>query len=198
MAFRSSLVILVVPVVLLLASATSLRAQSLGDVAREEEARRKEVKQPAKVYTNKDLPNVPPVTASPEAAKPAATPDDSRKDGKGDDAKDQSSDKGGKDGAKDKVPVKDRAYWSDRMKELRTALDHDQTFADAMQSRINGLTADFSARDDPAQRDVIGRDRQKAIDELDRLKKAIQTDKQAIADFEEEARRAAVPPGWLR
>jgi hypothetical protein len=166
-------------------------------MSREEEARRKEIKQPAKVYTNKDLPNVPPATAPPDAATPA-TSDDRGKDGKGNDAKDQSQDKDGKDGAKDKGPVKDRAYWSDRMKELRTALDRDQTFADAMQSRINGLTADFSARDDPAQRDAIGRDRQKAIDELDRLKKAIQTDKQAIADFEEEARRAAVPPGWLR
>ena len=66
-----------------------------------------------------------------------------------------------------------------------------------MQSRVNALTADFSARDDPAQR-VIGRDRQKAIDELNRLKLAIQHTRKAIADLEEEARRAAVPPGWLR
>ena len=60
------------------------------------------------------------------------------------------------------------------------------------------LTADFTARDDPAQRSAIGRDRQKALDELDRVKKALETDRQALGDFQEEARRASVPPGWLR
>ena len=67
-----------------------------------------------------------------------------------------------------------------------------------MQSRINALTADFTARDDPAQRAAIAGDRQKALDELARLKKAIVDGKKAIADLEEEARRASVPPGWLR
>jgi hypothetical protein len=36
------------------------------------------------------------------------------------------------------------------------------------------------------------------LDELARLKKAIDSDKKAVADLEEEARRAGVPPGWLR
>ena len=57
---------------------------------------------------------------------------------------------------------------------------------------------DFVNRDDPAQRAVLASDRQKAIGELDRLKKQIEADKKAIADLEEEARRANVPPGWLR
>ena len=84
------------------------------------------------------------------------------------------------------------------MKELQTQLDRDQSYADALQNKINSLTADFTARDDPAQRAVIARDKQKALDELNRLKQAIQDDKKAIADLEEEARRAGVPPGWLR
>ena len=41
-------------------------------------------------------------------------------------------------------------------------------------------------------------ERQKAIDELNRLKKEIEDDKKAIAALQEEARRAGVPPGWLR
>ena len=53
-------------------------------------------------------------------------------------------------------------------------------------------------RDDPAQRAQIARDKQKAMDELNRLKAAIQNDKKAITDLEEEARKAGVPPGWLR
>ena len=40
---------------MLASGAAPLRAQSLADVARQEEARRKEIRQPARVYTNKDL-----------------------------------------------------------------------------------------------------------------------------------------------
>jgi hypothetical protein len=84
------------------------------------------------------------------------------------------------------------------MKALRTQLERDQVYAAALQTRINSLTADFTARDDPAQRSVIGADRQKAIDELARLKEQIENGRKAIGDLEEEARRARVPAGWLR
>ena len=84
------------------------------------------------------------------------------------------------------------------MKDLQLQLDRDKVLTDAIQSRINALTADFSARDDPVQRAKIGTDRQRALEELERLRKAIATDQKAIADLQEEARRASVPPGWLR
>ncbi len=67
-----------------------------------------------------------------------------------------------------------------------------------MQSRINALTADFAARDDPALRAQIERDRQRAVSELEGLQKSIKDDQKAIEDLEEEARKASVPPGWLR
>ena len=84
------------------------------------------------------------------------------------------------------------------MKELQTQLQRDQTYVDALQTRVNSLATDFVNRDDPAQRAVLASDRQKALGELDRLKKQIEATKKAIADLEEEARRANVPPGWLR
>ena len=40
------------------------------------------------------------------------------------------------------------------MQALLAQLDRDQIYSEAMQSRINALTADFTARDDPAQRAV--------------------------------------------
>ena len=60
------------------------------------------------------------------------------------------------------------------------------------------MRVDFVNRDDPVQRNKIESDRQKAIDELERLKKNIEQDRREIDDLEEEARRAGVPPGWLR
>ncbi len=69
---------------------------------------------------------------------------------------------------------------------------------EALQSRINGLLADFTARDDPAQRSVIAENRQKALDELARLQKEQAALEKAIEDIHEEARRLRIPPGWLR
>jgi hypothetical protein len=99
---------------------------------------------------------------------------------------------------KEKGPVKDQAYWSTQVKALKAQADRDQVYADAMQSRVSSLTADFAARDDPAQRAVINSDRTKAVAELERLKLDVQKGKKALVDLEEEARRAGVPPGWLR
>ena len=161
--------------------------QTLADVAKKEEERRKTAKPADKTYTNKDLGTLPPGTPSPAPAKPAASTDATAKE-TGKPAEQE----------KEKEPVKDQAYWAGRMKELHTQLERDQTYVDALQTRINALTTDFVNRDDPAQRAVIANDRQKALAELDRLKKQIEDSKKAIADLEEEARRAGVPPGWLR
>jgi hypothetical protein len=167
-----------------------VKAQGLGDVARKEEERRKDIKAPAKVYTNKDLGAVPDAPSgtfsSPTASGSAST----------EAPKDASSAKS--DDAKDKGPTKDQAYWSGRKKDLQTKLDSDQTLADALQSRINALNTDFVNRDDPVQRAGIDRDRQKANSELDRLKKSVQNGKKALSDLDEEARKAGVPAGWLR
>jgi hypothetical protein len=170
-----------------------VQAQALGDVARKEEARRKDIKAPAKVYTNQDLgaPGPQPDTVSSSSAPPAEAAKDAVKAA---DDKDKGKEKG-----KDKdAPPKDQAYWSGRRKELQTKLDSDQTLAEAVQSRINVLTADFSARADPVQRAGIERDRQKAIGELDRLRKSVQEGKKALTDLDDDARKAGVPPGWLR
>ena len=73
-----------------------------------------------------------------------------------------------------------------------------QMFAEALQSRINGLTTDFTSRDDPAQRAAVANDREKALAELDRVKNDIVQQTKAIADIQDEARKAGVPPGWVR
>jgi hypothetical protein len=176
---------------MLLASALPLAAQSLGDVAKKEEERRKAVPKPAKVYTNKDLGSAATPTTEPA---PAAASVDATNPG---DTKAAAKDAPAAKDA-DKEPPKDQKYWADRKKTLQDQLDRDQTYAEALQSRINGLNTDFVNRDDPAQRAVISRDRQKALAELNRLKDQIAAGKKALADLDEEARRAGVPPGWLR
>ena len=175
-------------------------AQSLGEVARKEAERRKAVKAPGKTYTNdqlksdgRDVPLAPAApadsTAKPSTGSAPATGGGTAKAG---DAAGQ------KEQAAAKEPAKDEAYWKNRVQTEREALSRAQMFGDALQSRINGLTTDFTARDDPQARAAIGADRQKSLDELARVKKEIEQHTKAIADIQEEARRSGAPAGWVR
>jgi hypothetical protein len=175
----------------MLAFAGTLRAQSLADVAKKEEERRKASPPPTKVYTNKDLVDVPGGSTPPPPTSPsdtAAAADTSATSGSGGAGKIDD----------DKSTPKDKAYWTKRLKTLQDKLDNDTAFASALQSQVNGLTTDFVNRDDPAQRAAIEAQRVKALGQLNDLKTAIPLDNKAIADLLEEARRAGVPPGWLR
>lgn len=162
-------------------------AQSLGELAKQEQARRKSIRQSGKVLTNDSIKSAPPAAGTPPApsAAPAA--------GAGEPAPAASVKP-----ATPSDPKAEEARWRKRMQDARDALQRSQMFADALQSQINGLTTDFTARDDPAQRAVVGDNRQKALAELDRVKNDIAQQTKAIAGIQEEARRAGVPPGWLR
>ncbi len=181
------------------ASVTS--AQSLGDIAKKEEARRKAMATSGKVYSNDGLrpeptprsTSVPPATpAQPPASTPGATGSKSSA------STPSEASATGEKGAATAEGKRDEAYWRGRLKSLQEAQRRSRLFADALQSRINGLTADFTARHDPIQRAAIATDREGALAELDRVKKEIQQQDKALADAQEEARRAGVPAGWLR
>ena len=175
---------------LVLTLAGSAVAQSLGEVAREEAARRKAA--PAgKVYTNADLPKAeaPPAAGAAPAAQTAKTGDPGTAD---------TGATAAKPGTKAEPTKKDEAYWRGKMKAEREAKARAESFAEALQSRINALSTDFANRDDPAQRNTIAVDRQKALDELARVRKEIAEHTKAIEDLQTEARREGVPAGWLR
>ena len=191
---------LVIGLIALLAWPSRAGAQSLAAVAKAEEARRKAVKTPAKVYTNDDLRGsdggstttpAPPAAAATTGATPAdaAKADAAKADAaKADAAKPAAPDD----------PKKDEKYWHDRVTAARDALTHDTVLVDAMQSRINALNTDFTNASDPAQQAVIGNNRRIALAELDRLTKDIEKQNKALTDIQEEARKASVPPGWIR
>jgi DNA repair exonuclease SbcCD ATPase subunit len=173
-------------VLVIAAWAVPASAQSLAAVARKEEARRKQVKQPSKVITNKDLKPVtapPPPPAPADPAAPAAEGAPPPADAALDEAQQREQ---------------DEQAWRNKMQDARQALERSQMYADALQSKINALWADFTARDNPVERAQIEIERKKAIAEQERVKGEIEAQKKTIADLEEEARKAGVPPGWIR
>lgn len=161
---------------------------SLVELARQEAVRRKAIKGVSKVYTDKDVKRAgraPEAAApSPFSALPPPVPAPVAQPEKPQPEKPDSK--------------KDETWWKTRMNQARDDLRRNDVFAEALQSRINALTGDYVNRDDPYQRAKIGDDRQKAIVELDRVKAEIERSKKQIADIEEEARQAGVPPGWIR
>jgi hypothetical protein len=169
--------------VALLAPGTALavQTQSLGELALKEQERRKALKASGagKVVTNNDVPKGTPQPPAPAAVAAATAKPDDKTD-------------------KPEEPPKDEAWWRARMAQEREVLRRNEMFAVALQTRINSLTNDFSSRDDPYQRAQISEDRVKAIHEMDRLKTEVELSKKKMADIEEEARKAGVPPGWLR
>ena len=170
-----------------LASAQSSATRPLAEVAKAEEARRKDVRKPAKVLTNNDLkPDISRGIAAPSAESAPTTTANATPGAPAAAAK------------PDAAGAKDQAYWAGRMKDARDKLQRSQMFADSLQTRINSLTTDFVNRDDPAQKAKIESDRKAALAELERVKKEMTDQTKAIAAIEDEARRAGVPAGWLR
>jgi hypothetical protein len=156
---------------------------SLVELAQKEQERRKALKgaTSSKTYSDKDLPKpaTPAVASSLPPAAPTAVPDEKPPEAKPPDQKEETA-------------------WRTRMTQAREAQRRAEMFAEALQSRINGLTTDVVNRDDPYQRAKLADDRQKALAELQRVTGEIDQAKKDIADIEEEARKAGVPPGWLR
>jgi hypothetical protein len=172
----------------LLAVPTLMSAQSLAALAKQEEERRKSVKAAGKVYTNGDLkadPTAPrePANGSPDAPVSTQVPSVNLPAGE---AETPPGEK------------KDEAYWRGRIGAARSALERSRIFADALQSRLNALNADIVNRDDPAQRAQLELERQRALAEWERVKVEMAEQTKAISEIEEDARKAGVPPGWLR
>ena len=182
--------------VLLVTTTAPAMAQALGDVAKQEAERRKTVGTPGKVYTNDSLRSEPPPAAAPAGPKSAAPPAAPAPAAPGGQPTAGEA-SGTTTPAAEPAPTTEDG-WRTRITAARDALSRAQIFSEALQSRINALNTDFINRDDPAQRDAIAAERQKAMSELDRVKREIADHQKAITTIQDEARRAGVPAGWVR
>jgi hypothetical protein len=176
-------------------------AQSLGDLAKQEEARRRAIATSGKVYTNDSLRAAP--TTGPESTGEASAPASATA---GSPASGASSSAAAADAKKDEAkpeakadtPKKDEAYWRQRLQAERDGIERSKVLIDALQSRVSALQTDFVNRDDPASRGQLASERQRALAELDKMKKEIDQRTKAVADIQEEARKAGAPAAWYR
>ncbi len=191
---RSVLAVALAGLVIWPAGATAQTQPSLAELARKEAERRKTVKDSKKVITAKDLPESARKTAptsaagadgaaAPSGAHGAAAP-------AGGDQKPASAGHAAQD---------DEAAWRGRIMQARETLQRNEVFLQALQTRQNALYNDFrNGAGSYTQQAQVNEDRQKNQQELERVKADVENSRKLVANIEEEARKAGVPPGWLR
>jgi hypothetical protein len=172
------------------ATSPNSSSESLGDAARRARAQKKEPAKPAKVFTNEDMGalrgtiNVigdQPVPAGKDGQKP-----DDKKAGNGADAKD----------AKKEAP-KDEGYWRARFAAARKTLAQDTKELDVLQREFNLKLEQYSQDPNWAMHEQYSRsDINKTQSDIDAKKQDVDKDKQALADLEDELRKAGGEPGW--
>jgi hypothetical protein len=177
------------------AAGQSTAPPSLAELARQEAERRKTTKDAPKVITAKDLPE----SARKPVPAPATTP---------------TTHEGGVSGAPSHVagdpkpapPASvasggqaDEESWRSRITQAREGLRRNETFLQALQNRANALYNDFrNGAGDFTQQAQVNAERQQTAKEIERVSADVESSKKQVADIEEEARKAGVPPGWLR
>ena len=167
---------------------------SLAELARKEAERRKTVKDSKTVITAKDLPESARKTATPPAATAHGAAAPASETGAAAPAGGDQKPAPAGHAAQD-----DEAAWRGRITQARETLQRNEVFLQALQTRQNALYNDFrNGAGSYTQQAQVNEDRQKNQQELERVKADVENSRRLVANIEEEARKAGVPPGWLR
>ncbi len=165
---------------ILVAGIGSAGAQGLADVARTEEARRQKIAAPKKVYTEADVEKYVTTPGAQQAATTTTSLDASGKPV-------------GEQAIAQGLPP-DEAGWRARLQNARDGMDRNKLLLSALeqQARSAAKRAGTSEGEEPAD------DGSNRATEIKRLKAEIDTFRATLANAEEDARKAGVPPGWVR
>lgn len=181
----------------------SAQAQSLAEIARKEAERRKTIQTPAKVYTDADLrryvtapPPEPTQPADPAAAAVVGEKTAAKAAGAAAPASPEAT---GATAQQVELSVDlGEQYWRKLMSDARGALARSSSYLVALQERARGLMTQMATNEDPAVRSTAAATRKKVLEDIDRLKSDMVAQAEAIAKIEADARKANVPPGWIR
>src|SRR5438128_1703982 len=172
----------------LAAAAAVARAQSLGEVAaREQEKKAKKPPSGARVYTDEDLKKARESGSGAVTVLPAVA-------GVGTASREDVDGAGGT--ARDK-----EKYWRAKAAERRDGVGKADAKVQELESRVSALRVDINPGvnvQDPNRLQTLDRALREAQDALEAARREAATARQALADLEDEARRAGALPGWVR
>ena len=176
--------------------AASAHAQTLGEVAKAEAARRANVKKPAQAITDKDLKPVSPPAVPPQApataaetAAPEAPAGESAKAEGGEATPEPMK-------ARDK---RDEPYWRKRFTETREAVGKAQQDAADMQARVAAIDVEMQdTKLSVARRSELNVERDSALLALKRFKQNAADLSGELANLERRAQEAKIDPSWTK
>lgn len=155
--------------------------------ARAAEAQQKAGPKPARVFTNADLRHEDEAAPVSPAAKPEGTPPPPAPGpAAGRVALNESYDM-----------LRDEPYWKNRMRDVDSQALRSAALVVELRGQVARLTRELEGSSG-FQRVVANRERLSVSTELTRAIAAAAADAHAVELVREEARRARVPPGWLR
>jgi hypothetical protein len=169
--------------ILLIALASALVAQSLGEVAARTSKERKGGAT-AKVYTNDDLDAA---RSAPETQGTVSTPGTAAAAPSGP--------------APAPAPTMDPAErWRRDGKQRRDAVTRSEAKVAAIQARVDALMQDRDPVNvmDPNRLQTLEAVKAKALQDLETAKAELEKARQDLENLEEDARKNSIPPGWLR
>jgi hypothetical protein len=182
----------------LLLVGAAAQAQSLADVARQEQERRKAIAEPARVYTDADAQKNAPLTTAAARPQPAssapsggATPAAATADG----GKAEDADAAG---AKSQAPPKDEAGWRNKVDQARDDLARSRRLLSAMEEQLVSLGIQSASAQLTGQKGPDQSRQQESAREVERLRADVQKYTEALSKLEGDARTAGIPPGWVR
>ena len=176
-----------------LAAPTLARAQSLGELAAQEKERREKDKdkaKPAQSFGDDDLKRIggdkkakPTTQASPGAAAASGARE------------------GGSSGSPSSADRERlEKIWRARAGQKRAAVQKAQARVDELQAKVNNYLSGMNPEpvQNPTMYQQLEAEKAQAIEQLEAAKAQLETATRELADFEEEARKQSIPPGWLR
>jgi hypothetical protein len=159
---------------------------SLAEAARKAREQKKDAPKAAKVFTNDNIPTDGAVSTA--GASPADTSQETS------------------DTSSTPAPAagNDEKTWRDKFAALHHKLDQDQAELDVMQREVGVAAVQYyggdpqkAAQDQESQK-PMGAAYDKKVSDIDAKKAAVEADKQAISDAEDDLRKAGGDSGWAR
>lgn len=174
--------------ILLFMSCVNLAIGSqVADVAKKEKERRNKISAPGKVFTNADI--------AAFKAKQGDTSSNAVSDET--ESSDETPDYNVALPPDPHSPANEK-YWKDRMKQATDHLQELQSKANDLQKTISGLMLNVSNYDGVVAGPQLNAQLGQMKDQLASTQEEIKSAQQAMEDLQEEARKAGVPPGWMR
>jgi hypothetical protein len=180
--------------------AGAAEAQSLADVAKQEQERRKALKEPARVYTEADVQKMAPLTTAVARPQPEAAATTTADGGAA--TADKASATGGAGATDAKAgkaeAPKDEAGWQARVQQTREELARSRRLLTAMEAQLLIVGVQNATARSTGQATPDASREQESVKEVERLRAEVEKHTAALAQIESEARAAGIPPGWVR